>query len=208
MSNLQPALRNNAFAEIVESSLSIWKAQSWMWDVTPTFGSLVTIVTQERTLFGLVYSIQTGPSDPTRTVMAYGKTEQELLLEQPQIFEFLQTNFSCLSLGYKQNNKLFYQLAPEPPKIHAFVTPATAEQLDQFFSNDHYLHLLFSFSSQIFSLDELLLALIKQLSDLKILKRDRLESFIETFSLLTANDYRRLKLFLQRAQPIINISSN
>ena len=54
MNNKEP------FAEIIESSLSTWRAQCWQWDVIPSYGSLVTITTPERTLFGLVHDIQTG----------------------------------------------------------------------------------------------------------------------------------------------------
>jgi hypothetical protein len=193
------------FAEIVESSLSIWRAQSWQWDNFPSFGSLITVESNDRTLFGVVYNIETGSSDPSRSTFAYQKTEQELKNDQPQIFEFLQTTFLCLNIGYKQNGKTLYQLAPEPPKIHTFVSQATKEQMIEFFLHETYLHLLFGSQGQIFSLDELLLAILKQLSNINMLTRDKINSFIQTFSLLTANDYRRLKLFLQRADTIIKI---
>lgn len=196
---------NKPFAEVIESSLNIWKAQTWKWDIFPSFGSLATIETKDRTIFGIVYNIQTGSLDQMRSVIAYQKTEEELLREQPQIFEFLHTTFSCLTLGYLQNKQILYQLAPEPPKIHAFVNLAQLEEVDLFFSNEQYLHLLFSSANQILLLDELLLSLLKRLSDSNILTEATLSKFIETFSLLTANDYRRLKLFLQRAQPIIKI---
>lgn len=199
MNNKEP------FAEIIESSLRLWRAQTWNWDIIPNFGSLISIETEQAILFGLVYDIQIGPSDPARTVIAYKKTQAELRKEQPQVFEFLQTTFSCLPLGYMQQNRIYYQLAPEPPKIHAFILKTQCEELIKFFSNEYYLHLLFCFSSQLLSLDELLLALLKHLSDNKALTEESLTRFIETFSLLTANDYRRLKLFLQRAQPIISI---
>jgi hypothetical protein len=195
------------FAEVIESSLNIWRAQTWQWDNFPRFGSLITIETETRVVFGLVYFIQTGSLDPARSAYAYRKTEAELKRDQPQIFEFLQTTFSCLTIGYLEKGKLLYQLAPEPPKIHAFVCHATPEQITQFFSHEHYLHVLFEFSHQLFSLDELLLALLKNLSDSHALTQENLSKFIETFSLLTANDYRRLKLFLQRANTIIKLSA-
>lgn len=196
---------NKAFAEIIESSLSTWRAQCWQWDVLPMYGSLVTITTSERTIFGLVHEIQTGSADSLRTVFTYKKTEEELRRDHPHIFEFLQTSFSCLTLGYQEHGKIQYQLAPEPPKIHAFVQPATRGQLQDFFSHEQYLHTLFAFGSQIFSLDELLLALLKNLAQQQLLTQHQLGQFIETFSLLTANDYRRLKLFLQRAQTLITL---
>ncbi len=194
---------NKAFAEVIESSLTSWLAQSWNWDFFPTFGSIVTIETKKRTLVGIVYQIKTGSIDPVRYPFTYQKTEEELMREQPQIFEFLKTTFSCLIIGYQENEKIFYQLAPEPPKIHAFVSPATALLHRQFFSHNHYLHILFALSNNLFNLDELLLAVLKQLSDHQLLHQDALEQFVDTFSLLTGNDYRRLKLFLQRAQGLI-----
>jgi hypothetical protein len=196
----------HSFAEVIESSLNHWKGQSWQWDSFPQFGSLITIETQERTFFGLVYDIQTTSIDPHRTPIAYQKSETELKIEQPQIFEFLHTTFSCLTVGYEQNNKLLYQFSPEPPKLHAFISYASREQIIHFFSQDQYLHLLFSYTNQAFALDELLLALLKRLSDTEILTETLLVQFLETFSLLTANDYRRLKIFLQRAEPLLSIA--
>jgi hypothetical protein len=193
------------FGEIIESSLNLWHAQTWKWDTIPIFGSLITVETKERILFGLVYHIKTGSSDSSRSVIPYQKTEEELKAHYPQIFEFLQTTFLCLPLGYLQDTVITYQLAPEPPKIHTFVRAATDQEITRFFLHEHYLHVLFSFSSQLCSLDELLLALLKNLSDAGILTQEKLARFIETFSLLTANDYRKLKLFLQRAQLAIKI---
>jgi hypothetical protein len=198
------ANQNKQFAEIIESSLLGWLAQSWQWDTFPTFGSLVVIENKKRLLFGIVHQIQTGSMDPVRYPFAYQKTEEELLREQPQIFEFLKTTFSCLTLGYKQNHKIFYQLAPEPPKIHSFVALANKEYIQEFFAHNNYLHTLFGLSNQLFNLDELLLALLKNLHDQNILSEDSLQSFIQTFSLLIGNDYRRLKLFLQRVEPLFN----
>ena len=198
---------NQSFAEVIESSLIIWKAQSWHWDVFPAFGSLITIATPERTVFGLVYHIQTESLDGNRTPFAYQKTEEELKNQQPQIFEFLQTTFSCLTVGFLEHNKLLYQLAPEPPKIHAFVSHARTEETCQFFSDEQYLHLLFNAGHHIVTLDELLLAILKKRSELGLLNQEQIARFIETFSLLTSNDYRRLKLFLQRARHVINLST-
>ncbi len=204
INNLRDNL-SNPFAEIIESSLTRWKAQAWSSDVVAAFGSLVTIKTQERIIYGLIFDIEICSCDPYRTVTIYKKEEHELKRDQPQIFEFLKTNFSCITVAYRENknNKLLYQLSPEPPKIHAFMHFATNEDIIDFFSDDQYLQLLFNFSSNTFCLDELLLAILKQLSDSNILNKDNLQKFIETFSLLTANDYRRLKLFLKRAKPIL-----
>jgi len=194
---------NKAFAEIIDSSLQGWLAQSWHWNNFPQFGSLVMVETKKRIIFGIVHQIQTGSMEPMRYPFPYQKTEEELLREQPQIFEFLKTTFSCLAIGYQEKGHIYYLAAPEPPQIHSFVAPMEIELAKQFLYSERYLHLLFG-ASQLFNLDELLLAILKQQVELNILSETKTTNFINTYSLLTGNDYRRLKLFLQRAESIVN----
>jgi hypothetical protein len=196
--------KQNCFAEVIESSLTSWLAQSWSWDTFPEFGSFVAIEGKKRTLFGLVHHVQTGSMDPVRYPFPYKKTEEELLQEQPQIFEFLKTTFSCVTIGYQEKKTISYLIAPEPPKIHSFITRPTVEMSKIFFASTHYLHLLFTHSAQIFNMDELMLALLKQHMDLTILTKDKMIAFMQTYALLTGNDYRRIKLFLQRTEHMMH----
>lgn len=193
----------DAFAEVVESSVACWTAQSWKWNHVPTFGSLVTIQSKERILYGLVYQIQTGSMDPTRYPFPYQKTEEELLAQQPQIFEFLRTTFLCMSVGYQEQNTINYLVVPEPPRIHAFVQQATIDQAQLFFKNIHFLHIIFNFTSGQVPIDELLLAMIKYQKKIGILGQEQIKQWLNTYSLLIGNDYRRLKFFVQRIHPSI-----
>lgn len=194
---------NKPFAEIIESSLNNWVAQSWQWNNFPAFGSIVTISSNHRTFFAIVHQVNTGSMDPSRSPFPYQKTEEQLLAEQPQIFEFLKTTFSCLPLGYMEKGVLYYQLAPEPPKIHAFVQHATVDQVKQLFYSHRYLHLLFGLSNELINLDELLLAVLKYQTSIGMLSEEKIKAFMQTYSLLTGNDYRRLKLFVQRVEPLL-----
>jgi hypothetical protein len=191
---------NRPFAEVIESSLTGFTAQSWQWNVFPAFGSLLTVETKTRQLFGIVSHIQTGSMDPTRSPFPYQKTEAELLAEQPQIFEFLKTTFYCLIVGYQEKEILYYLLAPQPPQIHTFVTEATSDQSSRFFASDQYLHLLFGAAGQTCSTDDLLLAILSYQAQQGILTTPRLQSILKNFSLLTGNDYRRLKLLAHRIE--------
>lgn len=195
---------NKPFSEVIESSLRRWLVQSWEWNQVPAFGSLVTIQDGPLTIFGIVYDIQTGSMDPVRYPFPYKKTHEELLREQPQIFEFLKTTFSCLTVGYQDKGKIVYQLAPEPPKIHSFIALASDETCKEFFYRNNFLHLLFN-ASEITHIDELLLAILKQYGKLNIATDEKIHEFINTYSLLTGNDYRRMKLFLQRAEQNITL---
>lgn len=196
-------MKNSAFAEVVESSLNTWQGHCWQWDDFPQFGALVTITTPDRTFFGIVSQIQTGSLDPARTPFPFGKTEEELAKEQPQIFAFLKTTFACTVVGYEENNTLNYQWPPEPPKIHAFIHRASDEHYRRFFAGEQYIHPLFGSAASLPSLDELLLALLKQLAHRNLLTQEKINQFVEHFSLLTGNDYRRLKLFLQRVSTML-----
>lgn len=196
----------SAFAEIIESSLQSWVAQTWQWDTIPSFGSLVTIAHEDASYtLGIIYAIQTGPQDPHRKPIPYQKTEEELKRDQPHIFDFLQTTFSCLTVGFYEKGQIYYQIPTQPPKIHAFVTPASDEIYEAFFNDNRYLHILFD-QSHRYNIDELLLTLLQNMKQRQLLDKQTITQFIDRFSLLTNNDYHRLKCFLHRATPIITSS--
>ena len=187
------------FAEVVESSLYGWKSECWDFTTLPVFGSLVTVQTQQRTIFGIVHQSNTSSQDPARHVYAYQKTYEELVVEQPQIFAFLQTRFECLTVGFSQDDKIVYQIAPEHPQIHTFVRYASPEQSALFFSSPLYLSVLFE-ASNLQNLDELLLASMWNQRNQGRLTESAITAFIDHFSMLTGNDYRRVKLFMQRLE--------
>ncbi len=191
------------FAEIIESSLHVWLAQSWQWNCPPDYGSLVTVAQEGRTLIGLVYEVGTGSMDPTRYPFAYQKTQEELLREQPQIFEFLKTTFSCLVLGYHHQDRMRYITPSQPATIHSFVHPISDDLNRQFFAHDQYIHRIFGLGNKINNIDELLLALIGQQLENKLMNQEKIMQFMDAYSLLTGNDYRRIKLFLQRVERTI-----
>ncbi len=200
--------KNEYFAEVIESSLHSFLAQSWEWDHFPSFGALVQVENKQQIIMGTVTELQTGSMDPTRYPFPYKKTEEELLAQQPQIFEFLKTTFKVHIIGYIDKTPtetgkagtICYLLPPKPSKIHAFVAETPQHITTQFFSKPDFLHLLFAFESQIPNLDELLLAILKHLASHQLLTDQLLEQFSSTFSLLSGNDYRRLKLFLRRIE--------
>ncbi|MFA5074587.1 MAG: HAS-barrel domain-containing protein [Candidatus Babeliales bacterium] len=188
------------FAEVIDSNISSFLAQSWEWNFFPEFGSLLQVDTKEQTIFGIVTQIQTGSMDPMRYPFAYKKTEEELRAEQPQIFEFLKTTFKVQITGYLKENKIFYALPSKPCQIHAFISKIDTQTEISFFKNANFMYLLFSFSNQIDNLDEILIAILNHLKNKNILDNEKFDCFCKTFSFLTGNDYRRLKLFLKRIQ--------
>jgi hypothetical protein len=195
----------SCFAEVIESNLDHFTAQCWQWDFFPSFGNLVCVQDSTKIVLGIVTNISTGSIDPTRTPLAYQKTEEELQLEQPQIFEFLRTTFTVQIVGYIEHahaEKIIYLLPPTPCKIHAFVASCSPSIINQFFEHNDYLHLLFAFAQAIPNLDELLLAIIKHRMMMITDTSPFIDDFCQIFTLLTGNDYRRLKLFLKRVEAL------
>lgn len=189
-----------AFAEITESSLLAATGQSWQWDTPPAFGSLVSIDAGSHSLIGVVSHIQTGSHDPLRYPFTYQKTEEELRAEQPQIFEFLRTTFTINIVGYTRNDQLLFVTPPHPAKIHSFVAPCASAHAESFFKTTGFLGMLWNHHASLPNFDELLLALMINHWDLTFSRKQFTVELFEQFSLLSGNDYRRLKLLLARVE--------
>jgi hypothetical protein len=190
------------FAEVVESSLHYFVAQCWDWDVFPSFGSIVQIEEEDFFILGCVSNVQTGSMDPMRYPFPYQKTEKELKQKHPHIFEFLKTTFTVITLGYitKNDHKSCYVLPSKPGKIHSFVQNASIDVQKNFLKSAQFLHVLFANASQTSNIDELFLSVIMRMREQNILKDSNIYGYCKTFSLITGNDYKRLKIFLQRLQ--------
>ncbi len=195
---IMSTIKTTAFAEVIASTLRSFTAQCWKWNQTPQFGSLITVQSGKTKLFGLVSDVQTGSSDPTRSPFPYQKTEEELMRDQPQIFEFLQTTFHVILLGSEKDGEVSFMVPEEPARIHGFVAPATQEEINSFLTNSSFLPLLFAGTESTAQVDELFLALLRTLAQEQLLTAKLFEQFYQQLSLLCGNDYRRLKILLQR----------
>ena len=72
--------------EVVESSTTELVAEACQLHGAPSFGQFVR-VDSEVPIVGIVFNVFTHSIEPNRRPTAYGKTEDELRLEQPQLFE-------------------------------------------------------------------------------------------------------------------------
>lgn len=143
-------------AEVVESSTTTIVAECRELNVSPPFGAFVRVESEPVSL-GIVFNIATRSLDPTRRPTAYGKTEGELRLEQPQIFELLRTEFHALLVGFYENNTFRQTLPPQPPRLHSFVYVCDKDEVRAFTAEHDYLRLLLSASRQTVP-DELIIA--------------------------------------------------
>ena len=89
----------NHVGEVVESSTAEALAQARELNRAPCFGRFVLIQSVVPAV-GIVFNVSTQSIEANRRPVAYGKTERELRLEQPQIFELLRTHFQILIVGH------------------------------------------------------------------------------------------------------------
>lgn len=214
-------------AEVVGSNLSQVTIVAWQYDQPFAYGSLVAIeqtlkstphpfVVSEipsgnfvsnhngqRTIFAIISNTSIGSDDPSRKPFAYKLSKEELAYQQPQIFSVIQTTMTGIVVGYEQDGIICHMVAPEPAEIHSFVRPATNQEVQRFVTKSTYLQLLFSANSTLNNVDELLLALVRYLKSQSALSGQSLQEMVGTYSLLTGNDYRRLKLLLSRMQQLL-----
>ena len=188
--------------EVVYSTISQWTTRAWQWDCYPEFGSVVRLQSDHTTIFGVVYYIKTGSEDPTRQAFAFGQDQKTLKQNQPQVFAFLSTDFSAVPLAYQQQSRLVYAMPPRPPQIHAFVRLASVDELAVLLAGHGCVHALFSQYSKIEYFEELLLAFLRYLEQNNLVSKKLLMQISEQLSLATANDYRRLKMFMDRVGDI------
>lgn len=191
---------STAFAEVMRSTLHSFHAECWHWDAPPAFGQLVCVGDPAERVFGIVTHITTGPRDTHRSPMPLQKTHEELRQEYPHIFQLLHTSFTCVVIGYYQHDTFVYQAPPTPARLHAFVQPADYHHYTDILSYETYLPMLFHASDLDASIDELVLAIMRHMGWCNTLDNKRIAAITDTFSMLINNDYRRLKVFLQRVE--------
>ena len=189
------------FAEIIESYQTYYRAQSWDYTCTPAHGSLVVAEQDGAVVYALVYHSQTGTDDSVRTVHAYQKTQEELVRDQPHIFLLLKTNFSVIIIGHERDKKLYYQSAPVPAPLHAFVRHATLDEWRIFANTVNYVPLLFG-QQNFFNVDELLCAFVGALKQKTLAEEAFLVELLGICMGLCDNDYRRVRFLAQRFEQV------
>jgi carbohydrate-selective porin OprB len=100
-------------------------------------------------------------------------------------------------VGFVEHEQIAYHTPAEPAKIHAFVALADSQQEKRFFSAHQYVHMLYQ-APFLTMQDDLLLSILRMQKQKNVLNKEQLLMLIDTYNTLIANDYRRLKLFIQR----------
>jgi hypothetical protein len=120
-----------AFGEIVEADSQSVLAECHALYRAPAFGSFVRAdcVGSGRRHFGVVTRVCSGPFDGNRVVQAHGLPPGELEQKKPHLPTLLRTVFAVRLVGYGNEHGTVPGTAPQPPRLHCFVSPAAPEEV-------------------------------------------------------------------------------
>ena len=181
--------------EVVESSTTELIAQARELHGAPSFGQFVR-VEAAMPVVGIVFNVFTHSIEANRRPTAYGKTEEELRLEQPQIFELLRTEFQALVIGYLDGDESVQILPPQPARIHSFVYLCSDEQVRAFTRTDDYLRSILNTSK--IPTDELVISVLRHAVRAHGHAPSYLVQMGKELSRLLSDDYDRLSSIIRR----------
>ncbi len=115
--------------EIIESRTAEFVAESVRYDQVPAYGSFVRVSDGGLRVYGIVSGAYTGSLDGMSKAKAFFKSIQELKMEQPQIFELLRTEFSCVVVGYAQDGRYHPYYPPIHLSLHLPVEKADDDEV-------------------------------------------------------------------------------
>jgi hypothetical protein len=120
---------NGVIGEVVESSTTRFRAVAHQVFEPPRFGSFVKVSSAAGLVYGVVGDVETTSFDSAHRPMAFGLPWEQLVREQPQIVELLQTEFDTVVIGYGEGGSLHHYLPPYPPRLHDFVSSCTPTEV-------------------------------------------------------------------------------
>ena len=191
----------NRIGEVIEASTTEITAQSYELYELPPLGCLVK-TTGAIENYGIVYNAATTSIEPGRRPIARGKnesSEEAIYHSNPQLTKLLRSEFNVVIVGYKQSDKIYQYLPPQPPRIHSFVYQCEQEEVYEFSHSFSFLHILINAHLSI-STEELIAAALRQMS---LVQGDRYKFLVgagKELSSLLCGQYQQLKAVLGRLQ--------
>lgn len=188
-------------AEVIESSTTEFTAECRELNGSPPFGVLVKAHSPPWIIYGVVHHISTQSIEPYRRPIAFGKTEEELRQEQPQIYALLRTHFKALVVGYASDtcpDEIVQAIPPTPARLHTFVYECTPEEVRQFGNDLHFLRTIINATRGLS--DELLISVCHHILSAREGRREYLVKLGKELCRLIPGDYHRLTHILKRLE--------
>ncbi len=189
--------------EIIEASTTEFVAQCYELYQSPPLGSLVKTTDSSVELYGIVYQATTASLEPGRRPIARGKdeaSEEAIYRSSPQLLKLLRTEFSTLVVGYREKDKLFRYLPPQPARIHSFVYLCSPDEVKEFSQSLSFLNILLNTHLPV-AVEELVAAALRQMSQVYPDPHPFQVAAGKELAILLGGEFNRLKSILGRIKP-------
>lgn len=191
-------------AEVIESSTRAFTAEVYRNVQAPAFGTWVQVPHAGGiVLYGLVSHIEIGSVEPNRRAVAFGKSEEELRRELPQVMELLRTTFRAQIVAYRTGEGHVRQtLPPQPAGVHSFVYACSPEDVCALGAPYDYLRTLLRNPDPAVPVDDLLVAALGQIYTAHHGGPEGRQALVDAgrvLSRLLNDDHERLESILRRA---------
>jgi len=120
---------NGMIGEVIEAATTRFRAIASKVFEPPRFGSFVKVSSAAGQTYGVVAGVETASFDSARRAMAFGMPWEQLIREQPQLMELIQTEFDTVVIGYGAEGSLHHFLPPYPPRLHDFVSACSPTEV-------------------------------------------------------------------------------
>ncbi len=194
--------------EVIESATTRFTAGVYTLLQAPQVGTLVRAqtTTNDLSVYGLVYEIRTVSREPGGRAVMRGRTysgrelyDAEIYLAHPDLSEVLQTEFSALTVGFRQAERNYHYLPPHPPPVHYSVYPCPHTEVVEFCTQSDFFRTVL-LSPQIPG-DDVLATLIRHVAQSHSDGSAYLIWAGRQLASLLKDDYDRLLAILRKIKP-------
>jgi len=186
--------------EVTQAATTGFTTQCYQLYELPPLGSLVKTQNEGLDVYGIVCNAVTAGIEPGRRPVARGKdeTSQEAVYKSsPQLEKLLRSEFEVLVVGYKEKDKIYQYLPPNPARIHSFVFLCQDEKVKEFSQSFGFINILLNASIAI-PQEELIAACLRLMSRVQADNHGFLVNAGKHLATLLGGDYNRLKAVLER----------
>ncbi len=183
-------------AEVIEASTGEFDAQCYELYGIPPLGSLV----RTGNIYGIVAGATTSSIEPGRKPIARGKdeaSEDAVYASSPQLLKLLRSEFTAVVAGYKDGEKVYQRLPPQPAKLHSFVYLCQPDEVKEFSRSFGFLNILINATLTV-PTEEVVGATLRQMGQAQEDPRFYLVAAGKELAGLLSNDYVTLKNILGR----------
>ena len=188
--------------EVVQARTAGFVGQCYQLNDSPDFGCIVRVSDGRVDIFGIVSDVTTASLDAGRRVSARGAdeaTEEDLFTNNPEIGMLLKTEFTAITVGFRDGVSVAQRLPSAPPRLHGFIYHCEENDLRAFGARLEFLGPLLNAGTSS-TADELIGATLRCVGSVQTDPRAFLVAAGKRLAVLLENDMRRLATILRSAQ--------